>query len=81
MPPLLTDFLCRNVVDLEQFPFLKHVQPGARLPDNVHFCKGARLLQFLNDQKGVEIGMPLEPLEYIKRACKLVHGRGNQSAW
>ena len=73
MPPLLTDFLSRTVVDLEQFPFLKQVQPGARLPDNAHFCKGARLLQFLNDQKGVEIGMPLEPLDYIKRACKLVH--------
>ena len=38
MPPLLTDFLSRTVVDLEQFPFLKQVQPGARLPDNAHFC-------------------------------------------
>lgn len=73
MPPLLTDFLRTEVVDFANFPFLKQVQPGSRLPDNPHFYKGARLLRFLNDQKGVEIGMPIEPMEYIKRACKLVH--------
>ena len=73
LPPLLTDFLCTKVVHLERFPFLKHAQPGSRLPDNSHFCPGARLIRFLNGQKGVEIGMPLEPEDYIKRACKLVH--------
>ena len=52
------------------------MQPGTRLPDSPHFAKGARLFRFLNDQKGVEmveIGMPIEPMEYIKRACELVH--------
>ena len=73
MPPLLTDFLRTEVVNLENFPFLRQVQPGSRLPDNPHFSKGARLLRFLNDQKGVEIGLPIEPMEYIKRACSLVH--------
>ena len=73
VPPLLTDFLEKRVVQVEHYPFLKHAQPGARLPDNAHFCPGARLFRFVNDQKGVEIGMPIEPAEYIKKACKLVH--------
>ena len=73
LPPLLTDFLRVQIVTLSQHPFLQHIQPGARLPDNKHFSKGARLLRFLNDQQGVEIGMPVEPMAYIEQACKLVH--------
>ena len=73
LPPLLTDFLRVQIVTLSQHPFLQHIQPGARLPDKKHFSKGARLLRFLNDQQGVEIGMPVEPMAYIEQACKLVH--------
>ena len=73
LPPLLTDFLDVQVVNFQQFPFLQQIQPGARLPDTPHFPKGARLLRFLNDQKGVEIGMPVDPKAYIAQTCKLVH--------
>eukprot|EP00435_Cladocopium_sp_Y103_P003802 s2711_g1.t1 len=106
VPPLLTDFLQKRVVAVHSFPFLMQVKPGSRLPDSEHFPKGARLLQFWNDQQGVdvdadidngatfsnatnlnanffsndvdrsmkaEVGVPVEPTEYIRHACTLVH--------
>ena len=45
LPPLLTDFSDVRTVTLQQFSFLKDIQPGARLPDNSQFPKGARVLR------------------------------------
>eukprot|EP00435_Cladocopium_sp_Y103_P036446 s2670_g9.t1 len=76
LPPLLTDFLRTTTVSVSAFPFLQHAKPGARLPDNQFFPKGARLLRVFNDQQGVseaDIGLPVEPVDYIKQACTLVH--------
>ena len=79
LPPLLTDFLDNRVVALDDYPCLQHVNPGARVPDNVHFSKGARLMQVWNERKGVDVklmakvGLPVGPEEYITRAITLVH--------
>ena len=79
LPPLLTDFLDNTVVALNDYPCLEHVKPGSRIPDNVHFSKGARLLQVWNDQEGVserimaKVGLPVGPEDYITRAITLVH--------
>eukprot|EP00435_Cladocopium_sp_Y103_P061413 s1136_g23.t1 len=53
VPPLLTDFLQKRMVAVQDYPFLLQVKPGSRIPDSDHFPKGARLLQFWNDYGGV----------------------------
>eukprot|EP00435_Cladocopium_sp_Y103_P074784 s23_g51.t1 len=78
LPPLLTDFLDEISIPMDQHAFLAHATPGARLPDNSIFPKGARLIEILNDQLGksmsfARIGLPVPPLEYLARACGLVH--------
>ena len=78
VPPLLTDFLEQKQVAICDFPFLQQAKPGGRLADSKFFPKGARLLRFLNDQRGFDgmqavIGLPVEPRTYISWACTLVH--------
>ena len=87
LPPLLTDFLEIKTVICQEYPFLAHAKPGSRLPDNAVFPKGARLMQLKNDYGGddllcgsgepgvarAEIGIPVQPLEYLSKAAKLVH--------
>ena len=78
LPPILTDFLDTITVRCLDYDFLQHAKPGARLPDNSIFPKGARLLGIQNEQVGsrsgmAEIGIPVDPLQYVSRACTLVH--------
>ena len=80
VPPLLTDFLQHKVIKVSDYPFLSQAQIGTRLADNKFFPKGARLLKMWNDQMGkeeqdlfAEIGIPVQPLDYIQQACQLVH--------
>lgn len=76
-PPLLTDFLQTQEVDLSLYPFLRDLYPHQRLPHNKHFPAGARLQAFLNDDMGVRtkarVGLPLEPERYVQQVSQLVH--------
>ena len=58
MPPLLTDFLREEIVEIQRFPCLAQAKPGARLTDNTVFPKGSRLLHVWNDYGGLQNSGP-----------------------
>ena len=88
LPPVMTDLLTPQQVDVSAFPDIKCLAPGMRLPDNSSFPPGSRLIRFVNDEKGVEVsksvnvsmprsmaimGLPREPEQYVREACRLTH--------
>ena len=85
VPPVMTDFLLPSKIEIAAYPHLKRLAPGTRLPSEAPFPTGSRLLRFVNEEKGVcaetkhqeithaILGIPREPTDFVKEACKLVH--------
>ena len=87
LPPVMTDLLHGQEFDISRYPALQKLEPGTRLPTQSPFPPGSRLLRFANDKRGASgnlgevgkqqhcaiIGIPREPMEYIKEVVKLVH--------
>ena len=84
LAPLMSEFLQPQVHDISALAILQQLPLGKRIPDSCTiFPKGSRLLQFVNEDGGdyygtgmptfATIGIPREPLEFLREACKMVH--------
>ena len=83
LPPLLTDFLQKQVVPFQKFPFLKVSKPGSRLPPSPHFPPGSRFLSVencnggemldMNDNIHAIVGIPVSPMMYLEHVFRLTH--------
>ena len=82
--PLMSEFLQPQIHDISASTILQQLPLGKRLPDScTNFPKGSRLLQFVNEDGGdycgtsmpafATIGIPREPLDFLREACKVVH--------
>ena len=82
--PLMSEFLQPQIHDISALPMLQQLPLGKRIPDMCGvFPKGSRLLQFVNEDGGIysgtgmpsfaTIGIPREPLDFLREACKMVH--------
>ena len=85
MLPFISDFLQPQVHNIIDVPDVRTLAIGKRIPATCKlFPPGSRLIKFSNATGGVDadnvglpsfalIGIPREPLEFLKEACKLIH--------
>ena len=85
MLPFISDFLQPQVHNITDAPEVRTLAIGKRIPATCKlFPAGSRLIKFSNRTGGVDadnvglpsfalIGIPREPLEFLKEACKLIH--------
>ena len=81
LPPVMTDLLQPQQVDISAFPDIKCLAPGMRLPNTAAFPPGSRLVRFVNDEVGSDeakplkavLGLPRAQEQYVEEACKLTH--------
>ena len=82
--PLMSEFLQPQIHDISMWQIIQQLPLGKRIPDACTiFPKGSRLLKFVNEDGGdyygtgmpryATIGIPREPLEFLREACKVVH--------
>ena len=82
--PMMSEFLQPQIHDISARQILQQLPLGKRIPDVcTPFPKGSRLLKFVNEDGGdyfgtgmpmyATIGIPREPLDFLKEACKVVH--------
>lgn len=85
VPPVMTDFLLPSKVEIDVYKHFKRPPPATRLPADSPFPAGSRVLRFVDNDKGGEcgtklqeirhaiVGIPREPSDFVREACKLVH--------
>lgn len=83
LPPLMTDLLTPQKVDISAFPDIRCLAQGMRLPISEAFPPGSRLIRFVNDEVGegrtkqsnsmAVLGLPRDQMQYVEEACKLTH--------
>ena len=77
LPPVMTDLLQPQQVDIGAFPDIKCLAPG----NTAAFPPGSRLIRFVNDEVGRDeakpwkaiLGLPRTQEQYVEEACKLTH--------
>ena len=85
MLPFISDFLQPQVHNITDAPEVRTLAIGKRIPATCKlFPAGSKLIKFSNETGGVDadnvglpsfalIGIPREPLDFLKEACKLIH--------